>query len=104
MSVTETVINSSATVVQGINTTGTIRVNSLGCLESLVNIFVNGYEIVGLVTAVCILATVPINWRTTGNLPKGRLITGALFAITSLTSPAAVNYLLDSAQNANLFS
>ncbi|MBX9878499.1 MAG: hypothetical protein K2Y22_08570 [Candidatus Obscuribacterales bacterium] len=94
----------SATVVTGINTAGTVRVNSLGCLVSLVNIFVNGYEIVGLITAASIFTTVARIWVTNKQLSKGRLVTGALFAISALSSPSTVDYLLTAARDANLFS
>lgn len=33
------------TVIQGVNTAGTVRVNNLAMLEALLNIYVNGIEI-----------------------------------------------------------
>ncbi len=94
----------SATVVTGINTAGTVRVNSLGCLVALVNIFTNGYEIVGLITAASIFITVARIWVTEKQLSKRRLVTGALFAISALSSQSTVDYLLAAARDANLFS
>jgi hypothetical protein len=37
-----------ATVVQGVNTAGTVRVNNLANLEALLNIIANGMEILGI--------------------------------------------------------
>ena len=37
-----------ATVIQGVNTAGTVRVNNLANLEALLNIIANGMEILGI--------------------------------------------------------
>ncbi|MBX9687924.1 MAG: hypothetical protein K2X27_14555, partial [Candidatus Obscuribacterales bacterium] len=39
---------SDATVIQGVNTAGTVRVNNLANLEALLNIIANGMEILGI--------------------------------------------------------
>lgn len=84
----------SATVVAEINTASTVRVHSLGGLEPLMNIVVNGYELGGLVAATAVLTTVPRIWRTTGKLPKKRLIIGSLLVASALGSSSLFNLAL----------
>lgn len=89
------------TVITGTNT---IRVNSMGCIEPLLNILVNGFEIGGLITSAAILATIPKAWSNTKQFPMPRFVASGFFAISALTSPSVTNSLVGLARDNGLFS
>lgn len=89
------------TVITGTNT---IRVNPLGCTESLLNLIVNGYEVGGLITSAAVLVTVPRTWTKTGKLPTKRVVIGSLFAASALSSPSLTKVALDALVANNFFS
>lgn len=90
-----------ATIVQGINAAGTIRVNNLACLEALVNIFANGFEALGIVIGFGFLI------RSLKTQPRAsrrqNYKWAALFVSGGLAMPSVLSWLLWSAAQANLF-
>lgn len=101
-----------ATVISGVNTAGTVRVNNLANLEALLNIFANIGEI-GLVLGGGILVlhgfcrgTVLVEAMGTEiELGGGQRITmGALLVAAGLMLPGMLNWFVASARDANLFS
>lgn len=93
-----------ATVISGINTAGTVRVNNLANLEALMNIIANGMEILGIAWGgptiifgfMCMAAGTQDAMR--------RIIWGMCGVTGGLATPATINWLVASARDANLFS
>ncbi|MBX9685819.1 MAG: hypothetical protein K2X27_03900, partial [Candidatus Obscuribacterales bacterium] len=96
-----------ATVIQGINTAGTVRVNNIANLEALLNIVANGLEILGMIVGGYNFAMGAVGksmvfpFRLSS---KSRLVFGICIAIIGLVVPTSINWLLASARDANLFS
>lgn len=98
---------SDATVIQGINTAGTVRVNNLANLEALLNILANGAEILGIILGgsnflMGVLSkgmTFPFRLS-----PKGRIAFGIALFVIGLSVPGMINWMFASARDANLFS
>ncbi len=101
-----------ATVVQGINTAGSVRVNNLASLEALLNFLSYGFEILGLALGVFhIIAGVmnkPLAYLLPGcpcrMSPKARILLGVMLALVAIMVPGCINWLVASACDANLFS
>lgn len=101
-----------ATVIMGINTSGTVRVNNLANLEALLNMFANAIEILGLVggliQVVCAFAQRPLKGNFLGmeyNIgTTGRFVMGVAMILGGLAVPGMINWLVASARDANLFS
>ncbi len=95
-----------ATVIQGVNTAGTVRVNNLANLESLLCIFANGGELFGLVfgLANAILGGLGKGMYFPFRLgAKGRIAFGICIAFIGLAIPGCINWMCASARDANLF-
>lgn len=101
-----------ATVIQGINCAGTVRVNNLANLEALLNIVANGMELIGLLVggviacnglfssaAASAIMGIPVPFGR-----KGRVALGVAIAIVALSVPGIINWFVASARDANLFS
>lgn len=109
-----------ATVIQGTNTAGTVRVNNLANLEALLNILANGFEILGvgfglLCMIMAFLCKTPAKTDETGengdavanenaSIKRERFIFGALIATLGLATPSIINWMVSFARDANLFS
>lgn len=101
-----------ATVIMGINTAGTVRVNNLANLEALLNIVANGIELVGVLFGlshiICALCRRPLDQRIFGmgfsTGPVGRFVFGFMVILGGLAVPGCINWLIASARDANLFS
>jgi hypothetical protein len=95
-----------ATVIQGINCAGTVRVNNLANLEALLNIFANFSEIGGLALGVVNVVlgvlgrSIVFPFKLSA---KGRIIGGICLAVIGLAVPGCINWLVASARDANLF-
>ena len=95
---------SDATVIMGINTAATCRVNNLANLEALCNLVANSGEILGIgLGAFNMLFGALGKTGMFGMSPKKRIVVGALIMIIGLAMPGAVNWLIASARDANLF-
>jgi hypothetical protein len=93
-----------ATIIQGVNTSGTVRVNNLANLEAVLNIFANGVEI------LCIAwggATMVIGFRCMSRGDHGgakQVLLGAIIVLFGLATPGCINWLVAGARDANLFN
>ena len=91
-----------ATVIQGVNTAGTVRVNNLAMLEALLNIGAGTTEIIGVAWGSVLLAMAFIK------VPKEKRAQTIIFALAlisfGISTPGILNYLLSTARNANMFS
>ncbi len=94
-----------ATSVMGVNTAGTVRVNNLANLEAMLNIFVNTFEILCILSGATLLVA--------GLKPRpgqeqrrsfAYAMTGIALIVSGIAAPGMVNYMLASARDANLFS
>ena len=95
-----------ATVIQGINTAGTVRVNNLANLEALLNIFANGGEIIGLALGIAnvVLGLMGKGMEMPFKLQKGgRIVFGVALLLFGLALPGCINWMVASARDANLF-
>lgn len=100
-----------ATFVTGVNTAGTVRVNNLANLEALLNVIANGFEILGVVFGISLLATVFVNQSAArkflGSPTMGPLTMVGIsltVIVVGLAAPGMINWLVASARDANLFS
>jgi hypothetical protein len=93
-----------ATYITGVNTAGTVRVNNLANLEALLNIIANGLEILGIAWGgpTMIMGFMYMAAGTADAMKK--VIFGAAGVTGGLATPGAINWLVASARDANLFS
>ncbi|MGE0266138.1 MAG: hypothetical protein AB7V06_25940 [Candidatus Obscuribacterales bacterium] len=111
-SATNGTIGADGTVVMGVNTAGTVRVNNIANLEALLNIVANLAEIAGLfVGAVLFLHGLMVkesNFKILGVTvqltPFTRAGIGVVIALLALSTPGLINWFVASARDANLFS
>lgn len=90
----------NATYITGVNTAGTLRINNLANLEALLNIIANVLELSGIIAGSAISARAFLK-------PKDRVMklgTGIALILIGLFAPGAINWLVASARDANLFS
>src|SRR5262249_41641895 len=98
-----------ATVVAGINTAGTVRVNNLANLEALLNIIANSGEILGIVIGlfhiICGVLANPMRFALPGIpiklTPAGRIVFGLGVVLIGLAIPGCINWLVASARDGN---
>ncbi|MEP6755126.1 MAG: hypothetical protein ABJA67_06475, partial [Chthonomonadales bacterium] len=99
------------TFVTGVNTAGTVRVNNLANLESLLNIIANFCELSGiffggtLIVQAFLFKGAAGKWFGMKGVPTAWMVaTGMIIIIGGLAVPGTINWLLASARDANLFS
>lgn len=93
------------TVIRGVNTAGTVRVNNMANLEALLNIIANSLEILGLGYGVGTLLHVAfIKIGSSRPVSSTRVAWAVSAILIGLMLPAMINWLIDSARDANLFS
>jgi hypothetical protein len=93
-----------ATVVSGVNTAGTVRVNNLANLEALLNIIANGMEILGIAWGGPTMIMGFMHMAAGTQDAMKRVLFGAAGVTGGLATPGAINWLVASARDANLFS
>jgi hypothetical protein len=96
--------NGDATVVRGVNTAGTVRVNNLANLEALLNIIANGMEILGIAWGGPTMIMGFMHMAAGTQDAMKRVLWGAAGVTGGLATPGAINWLVASARDANLFS
>ena len=93
-----------ATVIQGINTAGSVRVNNLANLEALLNIFANLGEIGCLVGGGALALngfankTVTAIGKDIELGPGGKIVAGILLALIGLATPGVLHWFVASAR------
>jgi hypothetical protein len=95
---------SEATVVQGVNTAGTVRVNNLANLEALLNIIANGMEILGIAWGGPTMIMGFMHLAAGTNDAKKKVLYGACGVTGGLATPGIINWLVASARDAALFN
>ena len=93
-----------ATVIQGVNTAGTVRVNNLANLEALLNIIANGMEILGIAWGGPTMIMGFMHMAAGTQDAMKRVLFGAAGVTGGLATPGCINWLVASARDANLFS
>jgi hypothetical protein len=93
-----------ATFVTGVNTAGTVRVNNLANLEALLNIIANGMEILGIARGGPTMIMGFMHMAAGTQDAMKRVMFGAAGVTGGLATPGAINWLVASARDANLFS
>jgi hypothetical protein len=104
-------LGSDPTIVLGLNTAGTVRVNNLANLESLLNITANLTEVLVLGMAIYHFVMGALGKRLEMLLPfcpirlspKLRLLFALALGVCALSVPGVINWLLASSRDANLF-
>lgn len=93
-----------ATIIMGVNTAGTVRVNNLANLEALLNIIANGMEILGIAWGgpTIIMGFMHMSAGTQDAMK--RIIWGMSGVTGGMATPGCINWLVASARDANLFS
>lgn len=92
-----------ATVIQGVNTAGTVRVNCLANLEALLNIVTNCGELIQIAIGLFMLYKAGKAFLTTKQISKSRILIGSALIISGLATPGSVNWFMASC-GGNLFS
>ena len=95
---------SDATVIQGVNTAGTVRVNNLANLEALLNIIANGMEILGIAWGGPTMIMGFMHMAAGTQDAMKRVLWGCAGVTGGLATPGCINWLVASARDANLFS
>ncbi len=89
-------VETSAT---GINTGGTVRVNTLACLEALLNMVVNGTALIGLIGgAAILLGALKLMKAGSANANRKLMISGGVITAALLLAPLtnfAIRFLVD---------
>ncbi len=93
-----------ATVVMGVNTAGTVRVNNLANLEALLNIIANGMEILGIAWGGPTMILGFMHMAAGTQDAMKRVLHGGAGVTGGLATPGVINWLVASARDANLFS
>ena len=93
-----------ATVVQGVNTAGTVRVNNLANLEALLNIIANGMEILGIAWGGPTMIWGFMHLAAGTNDAKKKVLYGACGVTGGFATPGMINWLVASARDAALFN
>ena len=93
-----------ATAILGVNTAGTVRVNNLANLEALLNIIANGMEILGIAWGGPTMIMGFMHMAAGTHDAMKRVLFGAAGVTGGLATPGAINWLVASARDANLFS
>ena len=93
-----------ATAIMGVNTSGTVRVNNLANLEALLNIIANGMEILGIAWGGPTMIMGFMHMAAGTHDAMKRVLFGAAGVTGGLATPGAINWLVASARDANLFS
>jgi hypothetical protein len=93
-----------ATIISGVNTAGTVRVNNLANLEALLNIVANGMEILGIAWGGPTMIMGFMHMAAGTQDAMKRVLWGAAGVTGGLATPGCINWLVASARDANLFS
>ena len=93
-----------ATVIGGLNTGGTVRVNNLANLEALLNIIANGMEILGIAWGGPTMIMGFMHMAAGTQDAMKRVLWGMGGVTGGLATPGCINWLVASARDANLFS
>lgn len=93
-----------ATVISGVNTAGTVRVNNLANLEALLNIIANGMEILGIAWGGPTMIMGFMHMAAGTQDAMKRVLWGGAGVTGGLATPGCINWLVASARDANLFS
>jgi hypothetical protein len=93
-----------ATSIVGLNTAGTVRVNNLANLEALLNIIANGMEILGIAWGGPTMIMGFMHMAAGTQDAMKRVLFGAAGVTGGLATPGAINWLVASARDANLFA
>ena len=93
-----------ATVVQGVNTAGTVRVNNLANLEAFLNIIANGMEILGIAWGGPTMIMGFMSMAAGSHDAMKKVLFGAAGVTGGLATPGCINWLVASARDAALFN
>jgi hypothetical protein len=93
-----------ATIVQGVNTAGTVRVNNLANLEALLNIICNGMEILGIAWGGPTMVMGFMHMAAGSHDAMKKVLFGSAGVTGGLATPGVINWLVASCRDANLFS
>ncbi len=93
-----------ATVIQGVNTAGTVRVNNLANLEALLNIIANGMEILGIAWGGPTMIMGFMHMAAGSHDAMKKVLFGAAGVTGGLATPGCINWLVAPARDAALFN
>lgn len=91
-----------ATVIQAVNTAGTVRVNNLAGLEALLNIVANSMEALGLCWGLPMMIVGLVKFRSKAG--PNRAIMGGGLTLVGLATPGCINWCVASVRDVSVFS
>ncbi len=104
-------LSSDPTFVAGVNTSGTVRVNNLANLESLLNIIANLSEMAGILLGLSLIVQTFLfreaatRWFGLKGVSAPWMVAiGMIMIVAGLAVPGMINWFVASARDANLFS
>jgi len=95
-----------------VDTAGTVRVNNLANLEALLNVFAYAVEAIAIIYGALTIASCHSRYQSSkydhllfGSTSKmARINYGVIAILAGISAPGAINFLVASARDANLFS
>jgi Ca-activated chloride channel homolog len=92
------------TVIQGVNTAGTVRVNNMANLEAMLNILANFLEILGIACGGT-LVVLGFKSGSEGKLAATKIVLfGLLLVASGVACPGVINWLLSGVRDAGFFN
>lgn len=95
-----------ATVIQGVNTSGTVRVNNLANLEALINVVANLIQVIGFSLSAFLLSESIVNKGLHAPVRLSRFRTAILASIVAalaISAPGMVNLVISWMRDCSLF-
>ncbi|HND69201.1 MAG TPA: hypothetical protein PL112_20515, partial [Candidatus Obscuribacter sp.] len=88
-----------SSVVQGVNTAGTVRVNNLADIEALLNVLANGIAIIGSILGLTTIVKACLR-----GFQSKSFVMGLSMIVIGLASPGVINWLVATARDSALFN
>ncbi|MDP3509755.1 MAG: VIT and VWA domain-containing protein [Candidatus Melainabacteria bacterium] len=95
---------SESTVVNGVNTAGTVRVNYLADLEAQANLIANAIEILGIGWGSCTLTMCLLRGKSAHQGRRTKLIAAVIAIAIGLAAPVGLNWFLNELHNSCIFN
>jgi len=95
---------SESTVVNGVNTAGTVRVNYLADLEAQANLIANAIEILGIGWGSCTLIMCLLRGKSAHQGRRTKLIAAVIAIAIGLAAPVGLNWFLNELHNSCIFN
>ncbi|MBS2006739.1 MAG: VWA domain-containing protein [Cyanobacteria bacterium SZAS TMP-1] len=93
-----------STIVQGVNTAGTVRINNLANLEATANLMAGAIEALGLLWGgITVLISICM-WKRNADKAFSKMMLGALGVGIGICTPGLINWLIATLRDVGLFN